>query len=446
MGFVEAMAIEVTRAVVPERPIAQVPFPRFTYEEAIERFGSDKPDLRFGMELVDLAPVLTDADGTPGQRVPGLRRRARRRRPGQGDRRARDGRRHPARDRRADRDRPPVRGEGPGPSSPWRTADRDRRSPSSSARSGSAGSWTHVGGRPGDLVLIVADAAGGDRRRPRAGCGSSSAAGSAWPTPSVLAYCWVHRFPMYQWDDGEPALGRDPQPVQRGRARGPRAARRRSAATLAAVAGGPGRPCPGPAVRPGPQRLGARRRLGPDPPARAARAELRPAGPDARGDAGEVRGRARRLRIRRAAPRRDRPRHRPLGDDPGRPDEHPRGHGLPEDAVGQRPDARRARPCPTRASTPSSACASSASPAARRRPARDDRGTRLGSADRVPTPLRGPGRGHLHRLLGDLLPAVRAVALDGDGLPLPLRPAVPGPPRRPRAAERPPDPTVASGR
>ncbi len=47
MGFVEAMAIAVTRSVVPERPIAQVPFPRFTYAEVIERFGSDKPDLRF---------------------------------------------------------------------------------------------------------------------------------------------------------------------------------------------------------------------------------------------------------------------------------------------------------------------------------------------------------------------------------------------------------------
>jgi aspartyl-tRNA synthetase len=34
------------------------PFPRIPYDEMLDRFGTDKPDLRYGMELVDLAPVF----------------------------------------------------------------------------------------------------------------------------------------------------------------------------------------------------------------------------------------------------------------------------------------------------------------------------------------------------------------------------------------------------
>ena len=38
------------------------PFIRMTWREAMERFGSDKPDLRFGFELCDLSDLLTHTE------------------------------------------------------------------------------------------------------------------------------------------------------------------------------------------------------------------------------------------------------------------------------------------------------------------------------------------------------------------------------------------------
>ena len=103
-GLVARLAKEILGLEVP------LPLPRMTYDEAMERFGHDAPDLRFGMELVDLTD-LAKAVGVPGVSRRGRRRRARPRHQRQGRRRPLLAQGH----RRADRLRGrELRRQGPG--------------------------------------------------------------------------------------------------------------------------------------------------------------------------------------------------------------------------------------------------------------------------------------------------------------------------------------------
>ncbi len=199
MAFIEHMVIAVTKATTPERPIREIPFPVLTYDEAIERYGSDKPDLRFAMELFDLAPALLAPDGTPasgfrvfdealaaGNRVKGITA------PGMGG----------ATRREIDELTELVKrfgarglvhlsvqagGELHGPIAKFLSPETQ------------AAVRERAGAGEGDLVLILAD--GSDTTndvlgRLRVELGTRLGLADV----NELSYCWVHRFPMYQWD------------------------------------------------------------------------------------------------------------------------------------------------------------------------------------------------------------------------------------------------------
>ncbi len=197
ISTVERMVTRVAREILPERPILAEPFPRLTYADAIDRYGSDKPDIRFGMELVDLTDEVRGVDFrvfsepiAAGGAVFGIVAL------GCGDytRKQLDelidlAKRHGAKGLvhlSAQED-----GSLHGPAAKF-VAGRE------------ADLLAAVGASSGDLVLIVADA---DRIAAAEALGHVRLAMGdrlGLRQSGVLSYVWIHRFPMYTWDaDGK---------------------------------------------------------------------------------------------------------------------------------------------------------------------------------------------------------------------------------------------------
>ena len=194
MAWVERMAIDVSRAVVPDRPLQQDPFPVLTYRQAMDRFGTDKPDLRYGLELRELAEVaggagfgVFDATLAEGGRIFGLAA------PGMAG----------ATRRELDELTEFAKRFG-AKGLVWMGIDENGAVRSPIAKflaQGRAEALANAAGAEwGDLVLIVA----GEDVHAQEVLGRlrvEIASRLSLADPSVLAYVWVHQFPMYGWDE-----------------------------------------------------------------------------------------------------------------------------------------------------------------------------------------------------------------------------------------------------
>jgi aspartyl-tRNA synthetase len=173
------------------------PFPRLTYAEALARYGSDKPDLRYGLVFTDLRDTVADSsfavlrdaiargDAVRGMAVPGCAGYSRRQLDELVDLARQAG----------------ARGLL------WAALPADgSEARASFARQVPAAELAAIiaalGGQPGDLLLIVADA-------PRVVASSLDRLRRELATrlrladPDQLAFAWVLEFPLLEWDAEE---------------------------------------------------------------------------------------------------------------------------------------------------------------------------------------------------------------------------------------------------
>ena len=61
LSLIETLYTKLVEVIAPTKRIIS-PFPRITYTEAMNLYGTDAPDIRFGLKLVDISETLVDSD------------------------------------------------------------------------------------------------------------------------------------------------------------------------------------------------------------------------------------------------------------------------------------------------------------------------------------------------------------------------------------------------
>ena len=57
MRLMEKLAAEIVKALTPQKRLIAEPFPRIRYQDALEQYGTDRPDIRFDLRAIDISDI-----------------------------------------------------------------------------------------------------------------------------------------------------------------------------------------------------------------------------------------------------------------------------------------------------------------------------------------------------------------------------------------------------